>query len=154
MISASVIAEPLDPAGLLAGFAAANPGVGAIASFTGHMRGSNADGRVLRSLILEGYRGMTLASIDAIVTEAAARFAIGSALAVHRIGCISPGEAIVFVAAAAPHRRAAFDAVDWMMDQLKSRALLWKREEEEDGSMRWIEPTPADWAALARWDAA
>jgi molybdopterin synthase catalytic subunit len=64
---------------------------------------------------------------------------------------VRPGEAIVFVAAAAAHRRTAFDAADFLMDQLKTRAPLWKREDGPDGR-RWIEPRPADHADAARWN--
>ena len=70
---------------------------------------------------------------------------------VHRCGAIAPGEAIVFVAAAAVHRRAAFEAVDYLMDRLKTDALFWKREDGVDGP-RWIEPTGGDRADRARWD--
>jgi molybdopterin synthase catalytic subunit len=68
----------------------------------------------------------------------------------HRCGAIAPGEPIVFVAAAAAHRRAAFDAVDYLMDRLKTEAVFWKREDAVDGS-RWIEPMDCDRADQARW---
>ena len=152
MGAAHVIDDGINPAALLAGFSSANPFAGAVVSFTGQMRGMADDGGMLTALHLESYRGMTLASIEAIVAEAMAKFAITDSLAVHRIGRILPGEAIVFVATAAVHRRAAFDAADWLMDQLKSKAMLWKREERADGTAAWIEPTVADHDALSRWE--
>jgi molybdopterin synthase catalytic subunit len=149
-----LVEEGFDPAELLARFTVAHTTAGAIVSFSGQMRTQAQDGAPLTALHLAGYRGMTLASITALVTTAGTRFAIADVLVVHRIGRILPGEAIVFVATAAVHRRAAFDAADWLMDQLKSRAMLWKREERADGTADWIEPTAADHAALARWEQA
>ena len=70
---------------------------------------------------------------------------------VHRTGRISPGEPIVFVATAAAHRRAAFEAADQLMDYLKSRAPFWKKSAGPAGE-RWIEPTPRDYEDAARWD--
>jgi molybdopterin synthase catalytic subunit len=70
---------------------------------------------------------------------------------VHRIGRIAPGEAIVFVATAAGHRREAFEACDFLMDYLKSRAPFWKKEHGPDGA-RWIEPTDRDRTDVSRWD--
>ena len=64
----------------------------------------------------------------------------------------APGEAIVFVAAAAEHRRAAFEAADFLMDYLKTRAPFWKKESGPDGE-RWIEPRPSDYQDLERWSA-
>ena len=72
-------------------------------------------------------------------------------LAVHRHGRVQPGEPIVFVAASAPHRRAALEAVDYMMDRLKTEAVFWKREDYSSGST-WIEPTEADYADRGRWE--
>jgi molybdopterin synthase catalytic subunit len=154
VVRAAVIDAAFDPAAELAAFAAANAGAGAIVSFTGQMRECASDGAVLTALVLEGYGGMTLASIEDVVAEAGARFAVSDVLALHRIGRILPGQPIVFVATAAAHRRAAFDAADWLMDQLKSNILIWKREERADGTVQWIEPTAADAAALARWEQA
>ena len=99
---------------------------------------------------LEPYRGPLTCFKDG---AAIARFALQDALVVHRIGRMAPGEAVVFVAAAAAHRRAAFEACDQIMDYLKSRAPFWKKQHGPDGP-RWIDPTPADLADAARWDKA
>jgi molybdopterin synthase catalytic subunit len=139
-----------DPAARLAAFSAALDGEGAIVSFTGHARGRAKDGAPVDALVLEAYRGVTLASMKAIAADAHARFAITRSLVVHRAGRIAPGEAIVFVATASSHRRAAFDAADYLMDRLKTEAIFWKREEGAEGG-RWIEPTDADRADAARW---
>ena len=79
-----------------------------------------------------------------------ARFQIASTRVVHRCGQILPGEPIVFAAAAARHRRAAFEAADYLMDRLKTEAMFWKREDGPDGS-NWIEPTSRDYIDRDRW---
>lgn len=145
--------DTIDPAARLAAFTASLSGEGAVVSFTGHARAAAKDGAPLASLVLESYRGVTLASMRAIAADARARFRITRSLVVHRAGRILPGEAIVFVATAAAHRRAAFEAADYLMDRLKTEAVFWKREEAPEGS-RWIEPTDADRSAVARWEAA
>lgn len=139
-----------DPAARLALFTAGLDGEGAVVSFTGHARGAAKDGGAVTTLLLESYRGVTLASMEAIAADAHARFAINRSHVVHRCGAIRPGEAIVFVATASAHRRAAFEAADYLMDRLKTEAVLWKREDGPEGS-RWIEPTEGDHADRARW---
>jgi molybdopterin synthase catalytic subunit len=140
--------EPFEPGDLLAAFCAGRSETGAVVSFTGLARGG--DGAVER-LELEAYPGFTEAEIGRIAEAARTRFALHDFLVVHRIGEIAPGEAIVFVATAAAHRREAFEAADHLMDYLKSRAPFWKREHGPAGA-RWIEPTERDMADAARWD--
>ena len=130
----------------LAAFDAAHPDEGGTASFLGKVR--SGDG--VKALELSHYEPLTLTGMEALAEQAAARFGLAGLLAWHRVGVMTPGEAIVLVAAAAPHRRAAFDAVDMVMDHLKSAAWFWKRERREDG-WHWIEPRAQDRADLARW---
>lgn len=148
----SVRVEPgkLDPAHELAQLTALAAGDGAIVSFVGVARGADAAGDPLDQLFLEHHPRLTAASLDAIARDALARFAVTHVVVVHRCGPVAPGEPIVFAAASARHRRAAFDAVDYLMDRLKTEALLWKREDSPSGS-RWIEPTPTDRADARRW---
>jgi molybdopterin synthase catalytic subunit len=141
---------PLDPGALLAGFCAGRTDVGAVVSFTGLCR-AETDGRAVESLTLDAWRGFTEDGMAALEAEARARFDLIDLLTVHRWGQVRPGEAIVFVAAAAAHRRTAFEAADFLMDQLKTRAPLWKREDGPDGR-RWIEPRASDHADAARWN--
>ena len=131
-------------------FGAANTGEGAIVSFVGLARPSSSEGREIVGLYLDHHPTMTKSSLDAIAERAAAKFEVTRIHLVHRCGQIEPGEAIVFVAAAALHRRAAFDAADFAMDLLKTEAVFWKREDAVDAS-RWIEPTTGDHADRARW---
>ena len=126
-------------------------GAGAVASFTGLCRGTTKTGEPVESLFLDHHPRLTEQSLIDIAASAG-RFRVSAVRVVHRCGAIAPGEAIVFVAAAAAHRRAAFEAVDYLMDRLKTDALFWKREDGLDGSA-WIEPTESDRADRARWSA-
>lgn len=139
--------QPFDPGALLSGFAQGRREVGAVATFTGLARAEAGSTAVLE---LEAYPGFTEAEIGKIAEQARARFGLDDLLIRHRVGKIAPGEPIVFVATAARHRRAAFEACDFLMDYLKSRAPFWKKEHGPDGA-RWIEPRPEDHADIARW---
>ena len=141
--------EPFRPGELLDGFAAGRRETGAVASFTGLMRW---DAGAAERLHLEAYPGFTEAEIAREEAAVVERFALQDSLIVHRHGAIAPGEPIVFVAAAAAHRRAAFEAVDRLMDYLKTRAPFWKRSEGPEGRL-WIEPTARDHEDAARWTA-
>ena len=142
-------AEPFDAGAELAAFAARVVGAGAIASFVGLVRGES-DGEDVSALELEHYPRLTERSVVAIGEDARARFCLAGLVILHRTGALAPGEPIVFVAAAAAHRRAAFEAVDYLMDRLKTEAPFWKREHGPGGS-RWIEAREADLKDKARW---
>lgn len=142
MHHADLCADPIDPAAALAAFTQMATGAGGIVSFTGLVRGDEG----VTGLTLQAHPRATLDSMQAIMAAAAARFTITHSIALHRHGTMRAGEAIVFVAAAAPHRRAAFDAADYIMNLLKTEAVFWKKEHRPDGD-RWIEPTDADYAA-------
>jgi molybdopterin synthase catalytic subunit len=119
---------------------------GAVASFTGHVR--HDDG--LTSLTLEHYPGMTEAEIARSAAEASARWPLTGVTVIHRIGTLKPGEAIVLVATAAPHRAEAFAACAFLVDYLKTQAPFWK-EEARDGGRNWVEARSSDVAAADRW---
>ena len=122
---------------------------GAIASFTGHVRASNAR-RDLSTMELEHYPGMTENSIRAILDEAAGRWPLLSATVVHRVGSLCPGEQIVWVGVASAHREAAFNACEFVMDYLKTRAPFWKRELGEQGAV-WVDARESDVQRAKRW---
>ena len=126
-------------------------GDGAVVSFTGVARGASKSGQAVHRLVLEHHPVLTLQSLQNIAGEAAAKFDVNHVHIVHRRGNIAPGEPIVFAGAASIHRRAAFEAADYLMDRLKTEAVFWKREVGETGS-NWIEPTEADYADRERWD--
>lgn len=142
--------EPFTPEREMGEFTAGLSGEGAVASFVGLARARSASGEEVERLILEAHPRLTLRSLEEIAEAARASFAISSLRIVHRRGAMAPGEAIVFVAAAARHRRAALDAADYMMDRLKTEAVFWKREITPRGS-HWIEPREDDYSARERW---
>ena len=144
----SLTDTPLRPGELLTRFCEDRSETGAVATFTGIARADSGEGTILE---LEAYPGFTEAEIGKIAETARGRFDLDDILILHRIGRITPGEAIVFVATAAKHRRAAFEACDFLMDYLKSRAPFWKKEHGPAGA-RWIEPRGEDHADVARWE--
>ena len=125
-------------------------GDGAIVSFTGIARPGSSDGQAVDRLVLEHHPALTIQSLEQIAAEAANRFDVSHVHVVHRCGQVAAGEPIVFAGAAAGHRRAAFEAADYLMDRLKTEAVFWKREIGE-GRTAWIEPTEADYADRERW---
>lgn len=126
-----------------------NANIGAVVSFTGLCR--DESGR-LAALELEHYPGMAEAEIARVAAEAAARWPLSGLVAVHRFGLIKPGEQIVLVIAASSHRREAFEAADFLMDYLKTRAPFWKREHLADGTLGgWVEAKEVDDKAAERW---
>ena len=150
----SVVArlEPnrLDPPHELRALAEQAHGDGAIVSFVGLARREASNGGTVEALILEHHDTLTRRSLEDIAVACAEKFAVSHVRVVHRYGEIPAGEPIVFAAAAALHRRAAFEAADYLMDRLKTEAVLWKWEIGEGGSA-WIEPTAADLADRDRW---
>lgn len=140
--------QPFEPGALVTAFCADRQETGAVATFVGLAR---AEKGAATALELEAYPGFTDSAITTIAQAAVARFALQDVHIVHRVGHIAPGEAIVFVATAAAHRREAFEACDHLMDYLKSRAPFWKKEYGPDGP-RWIEPTARDRTDAQRWD--
>jgi molybdopterin synthase catalytic subunit len=123
--------------------------VGAIASFIGTVRDVN-DASTITGLTLEHYPGMTEAALEEIVAEARRRFDILDALVIHRIGALAPGDQIVLVAVTSAHRGTAFEACEFVMDWLKTRAPFWKKERLPDGE-RWVEARASDDEAAQRW---
>ena len=135
-----------DPAAEVAAFGAAHRGLGGLCSFVGEVRSDDA----VEALELSHYERMTLPAMAALADTALARFDLLGLLLVHRSGVMHPGEPIVLVAAAARHRRAAIEAVDFTMDHLKADSWFWKRE-LRGGRWSWIEPREQDHGDLARW---
>ena len=141
-----LLADAFDPGALVEQFKATNPGLGGICTFVGEVRNDTG----VEALELSHYEPLTLPSMEGLADKAFARFDLMGLLMVHRVGQMLPGEPIVCVSAAAKHRRAAIDAVDYCMDHLKAAAWFWKRE-KRDGEWSWIEPRSDDYADLARW---
>ena len=148
MARVSIQAADFDLSAEVAALRAADPGVGAVASFIGTVRDRHpgagagspqaAPGAV-QAMELEHYPGMTESAIEAMIDAALQRFDIRAARVVHRIGLLAPGDQIVLVAVSSAHRGAAFQACEFLMDYLKTQAPFWKKESTPDGA-RWSTP--------------
>ncbi|NBA98061.1 molybdopterin synthase catalytic subunit MoaE [Pseudomonas sp. R5(2019)] len=138
-----------DPGAELNALHAANVGIGAVVGFVGYVRDFN-DGREVAGMFLEHYPGMTEKALARIVVEAEQRWPLLRLEVLHRVGALEPGEPIVFVGVASAHRQAAFEACDFVMDYLKTRAPFWKKETTMDGP-RWVEGRDSDQVAAQRW---
>ncbi|MCK8483192.1 molybdenum cofactor biosynthesis protein MoaE [Aliiroseovarius sp. S2029] len=143
-----VQADTFDPGAELSDFANDRNDIGAVVSFTGVVRD---DSGTLDRMEIEHYPGMTEKAISAIVDEATARWSLADCLVIHRYGPLLPGAQIMMVATAARHRVAAFEAAEFLMDYLKSRAPFWKKELQRDGSTGWVDAKVDDEDALTRW---
>jgi molybdopterin synthase catalytic subunit len=148
--SIGIQAEPFDTAAEIARVSAELGGrAGAVVTFTGLCR--DEDGR-LAALELEHYPGMAEAEILRVAEEAVARWPLQALRVIHRHGRVRPGDGIVLVVTASSHRVAAFEAANFLMDYLKTRAPFWKREHLADGTTGgWVEATEEDDAAAGRW---
>jgi molybdopterin synthase catalytic subunit len=135
-----------DPGEEIAKLGDAAGSIGAIATFTGLVRGDGG----LTAMTLDHYPGMCESEIAAHVAEAKRRWPLLAVRIVHRVGRLTPGERIVFVAIASSHRQAAFEACEFLMDYLKTRAPLWKLEERASGS-NWVEAREQDDESVKRW---
>jgi molybdopterin synthase catalytic subunit len=148
-MSVRLQAEPFDAAAEAAALTRGRTDVGAVVTFTGICRDSEA-GAVVAAMMLEHYPGMAEAEIERHVAEAERRWPLLGVRVIHRYGRLVPGDPIVLVVTASAHRQAAFEAAEFLMDYLKTQAPFWKREERPDGA-RWVEAKAADDAATERW---
>ena len=123
--------------------------IGGIVSFVGVVRDAAGADRV-GAMTLEHYPGMTEKKLGEIETEARRRWQLEASLIIHRYGRFAPGERIVLVVTAAPHRQAAFEACEFLVDWLKTKAPFWKLEETSAGP-RWVEASGGDDEAAKRW---
>lgn len=144
MIRVSIDTAPIDIGTELAGIE--ESGAGAVASFTGIVRADDG----VTGLELEHYPDMTEAVLCDLAEQAMTRWALVSAVIVHRVGAMVPGDRVVFVATAAAHRREALDACAFLIDRLKTEAPFWKRETRGEQA-RWVEARAGDDQAAARW---
>ena len=129
-------------------FATGDDANGAIVTFTGVVRDlASGDLDVME---IEHYPGMTERALTKIAEEAQARWALGDVLVIHRHGRLTPGDKIMMVATAARHRKDAFEAAEYLMDYLKSRAPFWKKEITRSGA-EWVAAKDEDEDALTRW---
>ena len=140
--------QPFDIGAETTAFAAGHKEMGAIVTFTGIVRDLPDD--PLQAMEIEHYPGMTEAALTEIALTAIDRWTLGDALVIHRYGRLVPGEMIMMVATASKHRKDAFEAAEYLMDYLKSRAPFWKREITDIGES-WVASKAEDEDALTRW---
>ena len=124
-------------------------GCGAVVTFTGLVRDLSEN--TLYSMTLEHYPGMTEQALIAIAEQAQQRWQLGAVHIIHRVGTLKPQQQIVYVGIASTHRAAAFAACEFIMDYLKNRAPLWKKEHTAQGDY-WVAAKASDQQALARWE--
>jgi molybdopterin synthase catalytic subunit len=138
----ALVAAPIDANQLIAGVR--TDACGAVVTFLGVVRiTSPEDRRPVVKIRYEAYPVLALAEMEAIAAEARARFGPLEIAIVHRTGELELGEASVGIAAAAPHRALAFDACEYVIDELKARVPVWKQEVYRDGDAAWRANTPS-----------
>jgi molybdopterin synthase catalytic subunit len=142
-------ADDFDAAAETARLTRGRTDIGAVVTFTGICRDHEA-GYGVAALTLEHYPGMAEAEIARHVDEAIARWPLQGVTVIHRHGRMQPGDNIVLVVTASAHRQAAFEAAEFLMDYLKTRAPFWKREERPDGTA-WVDAKDSDDTAAERW---
>jgi len=141
--------EDFDTGRELESLTAGRTDVGGLASFVGLVRSSN-DGQSIQGMTLEHYPGMTEKALEEICAQAHARWDLIDTLVIHRVGALQPGDRIVLVGVASAHRGQAFEACEFIMDYLKTRAPFWKKEDTAQGT-RWVEARASDDVAAGRW---
>lgn len=152
-VTVKVQSEPFDASAEAGALSRGRTDVGAVVTFTGICRGDE-NGEAIAALTLEHYPGMAESEIESHVAEAVQRWPLSGAIVIHRHGRIVPGEDIMMVATASSHRAAAFEAAEFLMDYLKTRAPFWKQVEKASGSTiekSWVEAKADDDASAARW---
>ncbi|MBI1808930.1 MAG: molybdenum cofactor biosynthesis protein MoaE [Gemmatimonadetes bacterium] len=137
---ATIVERPIDAAALLA--EVASPAHGATALFVGTVRDVN-DGRAVTGIEYSAYAAMAEKEMRSILEEAAVRFGVTAAVVEHRVGALALGEASVVIATAHAHRGPALDANRYLIEQLKQRVPVWKRELYTDGTREWVDPSGA-----------
>lgn len=145
-----VTGEMFDFAEQARGFSDGLTASGAVVTFSGIVR-NNAAG-TLERMEIEHYPGMTEKALRSIAQEACARWALEDVLVIHRHGAMRVGETIMMVATASRHRKDAFEAAEFLMDYLKSRAPFWKKEVCQGDAGDWVDARDVDEAALSRWN--
>ena len=144
-----VTTESFDPGAELNTFLRATDNAGAAATFTGVVRSNPQD--PITALTLECYPELALNQLNDLLAQASNRFGLVAATIIHRYGTLHPGEPIVQVMTLSPHRQAAFEAAEFLMDFLKTDAPFWKQETTPQGT-HWVEAKSADDEAKARWE--
>ena len=146
-----VQSENFDVGAELSALTTGNTAIGGMTSFVGLVRDLGGED-ALKAMTLEHYPGMTEKMLRKIEAEANDRWPLEASLIVHRYGRLEPGDQIVLVATASPHRQAAFDACAFLIDWLKTKAPFWKLEDTQNEGTRWVEAKDTDYRAAERWE--
>jgi len=146
----SVQQQDFDVAAVSKGLSSDRHDIGAITTFSGQVRDKSPDQNLL-ALELEHYPGMTEKALEGIGKQALERWDIDDLAIIHRVGRLAPGENIVLVAVISAHRKDAFEACEFLMDYLKTKAPFWKKEITKNGE-QWVEFKETDQQASDRWD--
>lgn len=141
--------EDFDLGAELRALSSGDHGIGGVASFVGLVR-DMAGGESIGAMTLEHYPGMTEKMLGRIEAEALERWPLNASLIIHRYGRLEPGDQIVLVATASPHREAALESCHFLIDWLKTKAPFWKLEDTPDGG-QWVDARDSDDQAAARW---
>lgn len=149
-MSVSVQQTDFDVGAEIAALSQGRGDVGAVASFVGLVRGGS-EGAGISAMTLEHYPGMTERALEEIIAEARGRWQLAGVRVIHRYGRLEPGNQIVFVGVAGAHRGESFEACEFIMDYLKTRAPFWKLEETPEGA-HWVDARDSDDSAAARWE--
>ena len=152
MVRVAVQTEDFDIGAEIGRLTQGRADIGGIGSFIGTVR-DTAKGARITEMTLEHYPGMTERAMTRIAEQAVSRFDLLGCTLIHRVGPLAPGENIVLVLAAAPHRQAALDGTAFLIDWLKTSAPFWKKERFADGDESWVDAREADELAAAKWGA-
>jgi molybdopterin synthase catalytic subunit len=140
MRRASILTKAIDPAALIN--EVSSPQHGAISLFVGTVREVN-EGRSVSAIEYSAYESMAVAEFDRILDEAEQRFGVSAVIVEHRIGLLGLGDVSIAIAAAHPHRGPALDCTRYVIEEIKKRVPIWKKEHYEDGTREWVDPTRA-----------
>jgi len=141
--------EPFDVGEEIAALTRGNTSIGGIVSFVGTVR-EMSEGNAIHSMTLEHYPGMTERALEEIEAQAHQRWPLEASKIIHRYGKLAPGDGIVLVITASAHRQAAFEACEFLMDWLKTKAPFWKLEENDEGG-NWVDAREEDTTATEKW---
>ncbi len=150
MDTVRIVQDDFNPVEEISRLTRADKSMGAVVSFIGTMRDMN-EGSQVSSMTLEHYPGMTEKALLQIVMQAREKWVLGAVTVIHRVGLINPSDSIVLVAVTSAHRGEAFDACEYIIDYLKTRAPFWKKEVTDNGE-RWVDARDSDDAAVTQWE--
>jgi molybdopterin synthase catalytic subunit len=146
MRRASIVATEIDPASLIK--EVSSPQYGAISLFVGTVREVN-EGRSVSAIEYSAYKSMASAELERILDEAEEQFGVSALVVEHRIGILGLGDVSIAIAAAHAHRAPALDCTRYVIEEIKKRVPIWKKEHYADGTREWIDPTRAAQATSA-----